>query len=226
MAALSTRKAFAAGCQQKGVARPVFVAAKPAARVGTCASRNAIVCQAAAVEAVSKADMLNKTYYPTGADAAAVTKPWYIIDAEGQTLGRLANLVATYIRGKNLATYTPSMDMGGYVIVINAEKVKVTGKKFTDKTYFSAVNGVPGSAKLESFKDLQKRLPERIIERAVRGMLPKGALGRDIRLHCKVYAGAKHPHEAQQPKDITKEMSREYRREQGKALLAELAKKA
>lgn len=152
-------------------------------------------------------DLFNKTYYPTSADAANVSKKWFIIDAEGQTLGRLATLAATYIRGKHLPTYHPAMDMGAYVVVINAEKVEVTGNKFNDKTYFRHVNGRPGSGTIETFRQLQQRIPERIIERAVKGMLPKGRLGRDIRLHLKVFKGTKHEHTAQQPVNITHEIN-------------------
>lgn len=163
-----------------------------------------VVCQAATEAApVYKGDLLNKTYYPTSEDSSNVTKQWYIIDATGQTLGRLACLAANYIRGKTSAAYSPSMDMGSYIIVINSEKVRVTGNKFNDKTYFRHVNGRPGSYTMEKFKDLQKRLPERIIEHAVKGMLPKGRLGRDIRIHLKAFRGSAHPHAAQQPKDIT-----------------------
>lgn len=166
------------------------------------------VCQAAAVEAPTfKGDLLNKSFYPTRGDAANLKKNWYIIDAEGKTLGRLATLAATYIRGKHEPTYSPSMDMGAYVVVINAEKVTVTGRKFTDKTYFRHTTGRPGSWKIETFEQLQRRLPERIIEKAVKGMLPKGRLGRDIRLHLKVYKGSEHPHVAQQPQDITSHIS-------------------
>ncbi|CAG9465870.1 unnamed protein product [Pedinophyceae sp. YPF-701] len=168
--------------------------------------------QVAARVAVEKLgrDTWNNTYYPKQADSANVTKPWYIIDAEGQTLGRLASLAARVIRGKHLATYHPAMDMGCTVVVINADKVQVTGNKYNDKTYFRHTQnkrsgaGRPGGWKLEAFKDLQERLPERIIESAVHGMLPKGRLGRSIRVqHLKVYKGAEHPHEAQQPTDIT-----------------------
>ncbi|KAG2486227.1 hypothetical protein HYH03_015052 [Edaphochlamys debaryana] len=209
------------------VARPVRVAAVSRTRPAFCApvtrSRTAstVVCQAATE---FKGDLLNKSYYPTSADAAAVNKRWYVIDAEGQTLGRLATLAATYIRGKHLPTYTPSMDMGAYVIVLNADKVTVSGKKSTKKTYFRHVTGRPGSWTSETFTELQARLPERIIERAVKGMLPKGAIGRNIKLHLKVYTGAKHEHEAQQPQDITKEISIKPKNGPGAAVLA--AKKA
>lgn len=191
--------------------RPVFVRHQS----------DALVCQATSSEVPTfKGDLLNKTYYPTSADSANVSKRWFIIDAEGKTLGRLACLAANYIRGKNQPTYTPSMDMGAYVVVINAEKVVVTGKKYNNKTYFRHVNGRPGSYKLETFKNLQQRLPERIIEHAVQGMLPKGRLGRDIRLHLKVFKGAKHDHQAQQPVDITKEIDIKPKDGPGKALLA------
>lgn len=183
------------------------LAARPAFQA-TQARRQPLSCRAAAVtDAVTDAspgtDLWNNTYYPTGPDAANVFKPWYIIDAEGQTLGRLATLAAMHIRGKHLPTYTPSVDMGGYVVVINADKVTVTGRKFDDKLYRRVNVGRPGSMKVETFKELQARIPERIIEKAVYGMLPKGRLGKDIRLHLKVFKGAAHPHEAQQPVDIT-----------------------
>lgn len=111
---------------------------------------------AAAAAPVFKGDLLNDSYYPTGADADNSNKKWYIIDAEGQTLGRLACLAATYVRGKHLPTYTPSMDMGAFVIVINAEKVKVTGNKAQQKTYFQHLNGRPGSYRIENFQTLQQ----------------------------------------------------------------------
>lgn len=153
-------------------------------------------------------DKWNTTYYPTGMDAANVYKKWVIIDAEGQTLGRLASLAANYIRGKNCVTYTPSMDMGAYVIVINAEKVDVTGNKELGKLYYRHTVGRPGSMKIETFRELRARIPERIIERAVKGMLPKGKLGNNLFRHLKVFKGAKHPHEAQQPADVTKEINK------------------
>lgn len=157
--------------------------------------------------AASGRDLLNRSYYPTSQDAASSNKRWYVIDAEGQTLGRLASLAATYVRGKGEATYTPSVDMGAFVVVVNADKVKVTGRKSEQKTYFRHVTGRPGSWQIETFDQLQQRLPERIVEKAVRGMLPKGPLGRRIRLHLKVYKGSEHPHAAQQPVDVTSEIS-------------------
>jgi large subunit ribosomal protein L13 len=153
-------------------------------------------------------DKWNDSFYPTGADAANVRKPWYIIDAEGQTLGRLANLAAFYIRGKNSPAYTPSVDMGAYVVVINADKVAVTGRKETDKLYHRHTVGRPGGWKIETLREVRARVPERIIEKAVKGMLPRGRLGDSLYTHLKVFKGAAHPHEAQQPVDITARISK------------------
>ncbi|KAL6553505.1 60S ribosomal protein L13 [Orobanche gracilis] len=146
-------------------------------------------------------DIWNKTWYPKAADHVNTDKPWYVVDATDKILGRLASTIAIYIRGKNLATYTPSVDMGAFVIVVNAEKVAVTGKKRTQKLY-RRHSGRPGGMKVETFDQLQKRIPERIIEHAVRGMLPKGRLGRSLFPHLKVYTGPDHPHEAQKPSEL------------------------
>lgn len=143
-------------------------------------------------------DIWNKTWYPKAADHISTKKTWYIVDATDKILGRMASAVAIHIRGKNLATYTPSVDMGAYVIVVNAEKVAVSGKKQTQKLY-KRHSGRPGGMKVETFDQLQKRIPTRIIEHAVRGMLPKGRLGRTLFTHLKVYEGPGHPHEAQNP---------------------------
>merc|ERR1712100_806648 len=155
-------------------------------------------------------DFLNNTYYPKLGDAAHNVKPWFIIDADGQIVGRLATLVASVIRGKMNPKYHPAMDMGDNVIVVNAEKVKVTGKKYWMKYYFRHTQnkrsgaGRIGSFKIEYFRDLKERFPVRIIENAVYGMLPKGRLGKSIRLkHLKVFKGSKHPHCSQNPNDIT-----------------------
>ncbi|KAL4451561.1 hypothetical protein ABPG75_007223 [Micractinium tetrahymenae] len=167
------------------------------------------VCAAAALEIKSLgADKWNDTYYPTAADAANVNKQWYVIDAEGQTLGRVASLAAFYIRGKHLPTYTPSMDMGAYVVIVNAEKVAVTGRKETDKFYFRHTNGRPGGGKMEALRDLRQRLPERILEKCVKGMLPKGRIASPLFNHLKVYKGSEHPHVAQRPVDITGRISK------------------
>ncbi|XP_058751804.1 large ribosomal subunit protein uL13c-like [Vicia villosa] len=146
-------------------------------------------------------DIWNTTWYPKASDHVNTEKTWYIVDAEDKILGRLASTIANYIRGKNLGTFTPSVDMGAFVIVINAEKVAVSGKKRTQKLY-RRHSGRPGGMTIETFDQLQKRIPERIIEHAVRGMLPKGRLGRTLFTRLKVYSGPDHPHEAQQPIDL------------------------
>ncbi len=127
-----------------------------------------------------------------------VEAKWYLIDADGQTLGRLASLIADILRGKNKPQYTPHIDTGDFVIVINAEKIKVSGKKATDKLYRSH-SGYPGGFKEISFKDLLAKSPEKVIEKAVRGMIPHNTLGESQYMKLKVYAGPNHPHEAQKP---------------------------
>lgn len=144
---------------------------------------------------------MNDTYLPP---VNTIERNWFVIDAEGQRLGRLASLVASILRGKNKPIYTPHMDTGDFVIIVNAEKVEVTGKKRTQKLY-RRHSGRPGGMKVETFAKLQARLPERIIEQAVKGMLPKNSLGRQLFTKLKVYAGPDHPHEAQKPQilDVT-----------------------
>ena len=127
-----------------------------------------------------------------------VTRKWYIIDANGATLGRLATEVANILRGKNKPQYTPHVDTGDFVIVINADKITVSGKKETDKLYRSH-SGYPGGFKEISFKAMMEKAPQRAIEKAVRGMLPHNTLGDTQFQKLKVYAGEKHPHEAQKP---------------------------
>lgn len=131
-----------------------------------------------------------------------------MIDAEGQTLGRVASLAAFYIRGKNNVAYSPSMNMGGYVVIVNAEKVAVTGRKEDNKMYFRHTIGRPGGGKMEALKDLRVRIPERILEKCVKGMLPKGRIASPLFQHLKVYKGTSHPHEAQRPLDITGRISK------------------
>ncbi len=128
-----------------------------------------------------------------------IEKDWYLADASGQTLGRFASRIATILRGKHKPTYTPHMDMGDYVIVINAAKIRITGEKEKDKKYFSH-SGYPGGSKFKSLHDLRIRHPERIIIHAVKGMLPHNRLGRKMLKNLKVYAGSDHPHSAQKPK--------------------------
>jgi len=136
-----------------------------------------------------------KTYLPKAAD---IEKKWYVVDAEGKTLGRLSTEVANVLRGKKKPYYTPNIDTGDYVIVINAEKIKVTGKKMDQKTYFRH-SGYVGHWSLTTLKDMLNKHPERVIEHAVKGMLPKGRLGRQMYTKLHVYAGPEHPHAAQQP---------------------------
>ena len=126
---------------------------------------------------------------------------WFIIDASGKTLGRMATEIAHRLRGKHKHEYAPHMDNGDYVVVINAEKVKVTGNKGTDKIYHSHT-GYPGGIKSISFDKLLEKAPERTIQSAVKGMLPKNPLGRQMFRKLKVYSGSEHPHVAQQPKTI------------------------
>ena len=135
------------------------------------------------------------------AKAHEVKRDWYIIDATDKVLGRVATEVARRLRGKHKAEYTPHVDTGDYIVIINAEKITVTGRKFDDKIYYRHT-GYPGGIKGVAFKDMQKRNPTRIIELAVKGMLPKNILGREMYRKLKVYAGDVHPHTAQQPKEL------------------------
>jgi len=141
---------------------------------------------------------MNKTYVPT---QDSLEHKWYVVDAADQRLGRLATEVATHLRGKHKPTYTPSMDTGDFVIVINAEKIAVTGKKRSQKIY-RRHSGRPGGMKTETFAKLQARLPERIVEEAIRGMLPHTSLGRQLFTKLKVSAGPNHPHAAQKPEEL------------------------
>ena len=126
---------------------------------------------------------------------------WFVVDAEGQKLGRLSTTVAQVLRGKHKASYTPYLDMGDYVVIINAEKIEVSGKKETQKLY-RRHSGYPGGLTTETLNALRSRIPERIIEKAVKGMLPKGPLGRNLYKKLKVYKGDTHPHLAQQPQKL------------------------
>ena len=136
------------------------------------------------------------------ASASSIDRKWYVVDATGYTLGRLASEVAKVLRGKNKPTYTPSMDTGDYVIVVNAEKVKVTGKKLDQKVYYRHSEYV-GSLKETTLREMLNKHPERVIESAVKGMLPKGPLGREMYTKLFVYAGPDHKHEAQKPEALT-----------------------
>lgn len=139
-----------------------------------------------------------KTY---SAKPHEVAQNWLLIDAEGQTLGRMASAIAIRLRGKHKAEYTPHVDTGDYVVVINADKVTVTGNKSKEKMYHSH-SGYPGGLKSISFDKLQERTPEKVIKLAVKGMLPRTPLGRAMFKKLKVYSGTEHPHAAQQPQAV------------------------
>ncbi len=138
----------------------------------------------------------------TSIRAEEITRDWYLVDADNQTLGRLASRVAQILRGKNKPYFTPHMDMGDFVIIINAEKVKVTGNKEADKTYFRH-SGYPGGITEVNLKSVRQKHPKKIITNAVKGMLPHNRLGRKLLKHLKIYATEVHPHAAQQPQAIT-----------------------
>ncbi len=137
-----------------------------------------------------------KTYTPKPSE---IKREWYLVDAEGKTLGRLASEIAKILRGKHKPIYTPHLDCGDYVIVINADKIKVTGRKLDQKIYYRH-SGYLGGLKSIKLRDQLQKHPERVLEAAVRGMLPKNRLGRKMFKKLKVYAGDSHPHQAQQPK--------------------------
>lgn len=139
-----------------------------------------------------------KTYY---AKPGEVELEWLLVDAEDMVLGRLATQVAQILKGKTKPTYTPHVDVGDFVIVINAEKIRLTGNKADQKNYYSH-SGYQGGLKETSFKDMLAKHPERVIEKAVKGMLPKNTLGRAMGMKLKVYAGSEHPHAAQNPRKI------------------------
>jgi large subunit ribosomal protein L13 len=144
--------------------------------------------------------MERRTWSPKLADTLT-GKHWYIVDAEGQTLGRLASVIAATLRGKTKPTFAPHMDMGDYVIVINAEKIAVTGKKEIQKEYFRH-SGYPGGLSRRNLKEVRAAHPERIIQGAVRGMLPKNVLGEQQLRKLKVYVGPEHPHAQQKPESL------------------------
>ena len=138
------------------------------------------------------------SYKTVSANKATANKKWLVVDAEGQTVGRLASKVAKIIRGKHKTNFTPHADCGDNVIVINAEKVSFSGTKLVDKEYV-CYTGYPGGQRITTAQDMLKKHPERLIEKAVKGMLPKSKLGRQLYTNLKVYTGTEHKHEAQQP---------------------------
>lgn len=133
------------------------------------------------------------------AKSTSIKKNWYVVNADGKILGRFAANIARFLRGKHKVEYTPHVDIGDYLIIINAKKICVTGNKFTNKIYYHHT-GYPGGIKKLTFKEMFSRNPERIIENAVRGMLPKSSLGREMYRKMKIYSGNEHKHEAQNPK--------------------------
>jgi large subunit ribosomal protein L13 len=139
-----------------------------------------------------------KTYVPRKGE---IERAWYVVDADGRVLGRLATDIARVLRGKHKPTFTPNDDVGDFVIVVNAEKVAFTGKKLTDKRYYRH-SGYPGGLREISLQTMLEKHPERVIEQAVRGMLPRNRLGDDLFRKLKVYRGPDHPHGAQQPRDL------------------------
>lgn len=141
------------------------------------------------------------SYKTISANNDTVVKNWYVVDAENQVLGRLASKVAFILRGKHKTNFTPHVDCGDNVIIINAEKITLTGKKLTDKVYVRHT-GYPGGQRFATPQELLAKKPESVIEKAVKGMLPKNRLGAEIYRNLYVYAGSQHPHEAQQPKSL------------------------
>lgn len=141
---------------------------------------------------------MNKTSIP---QIDSIERQWYLVDAENQTLGRLATEVAAVLCGKNNPNFTPHLDTGDFVVVVNADKIRVTGNKSTQKLY-RRHSGRPGGMKTETFEALQERIPERIVEKAIKGMLPHNALGRQMYRKLKVYKGSEHPHSAQKPQTL------------------------
>ena len=141
---------------------------------------------------------MNQTSLP---QIASLERQWYLVDAENKTLGRLATEVAAVLRGKNNPNFTPHLDTGDFVVVVNAEKIRVSGNKPSQKLY-RRHSGRPGGMKTETFEALQDRIPERIVEKAIKGMLPHNALGRQMFRKLKVYKGSEHPHSAQKPQPL------------------------
>ena len=154
-----------------------------------------------ALECLEKVMDVN-SFKTHSAKPADVERAWYVVDAENQVVGRLASRVATILRGKHKPSYTPHVDCGDFVVIINADKVRFTGKKETDKQYFR-YTGYPGGERFRSPADMRARRPDFILRNAVKGMLPKGTLGRQMLRKLKIHAGPDHPHEAQQPQELT-----------------------
>jgi large subunit ribosomal protein L13 len=180
------------------------IAPVPAPHAVVPATAAARACRIAMEEGVASLPptAAQKTWFPKSADTAKSAKKWFVVDAEGLRLGRMSSEVAKILLGKNKATYTPGADVGDAVVIVNAEKIIVTGNKRKDKLY-RRHSGRPGGMKIESFEELQARVPERIVEKAIVGMLPKNSHGRELFRNLKVYAGPEHPHDAQSPEPLT-----------------------
>lgn len=144
-----------------------------------------------------KQEKITRFVKPEDAD-----RKWFVVDAQDQVLGRLASQIARVIRGKHKAVFTPNMDTGDFVVVINADKIKITGKRELQKEYFSH-SGYPGGVRIRSYSELMQKNPELVIQKAVKGMLPKTRLGRQLIKKLKVYAGTDHPHAAQKPEPLS-----------------------
>lgn len=147
-----------------------------------------------------------KSYMPSG---ASIERKWYVVDAEGQTLGRLATAVASILRGKNKPTFTPFIDTGDYVIIVNASKIKVTGKKMSEKIYYNH-SDFPGGLRETTLKEMLEKKPEEVVRLAVKGMLPKAALGREMIKKLHVYAGPEHEQQAQKPEVLVIDTKKKY----------------
>jgi large subunit ribosomal protein L13 len=204
---MQPRPEYPGGLVNRDIAGSGLVVVAALAVVGYVASRQGEEARAPAVlmeEGVASAVPTagNKTWFPKSADTAVSAKKWYVVDADGLRLGRMASEVSKILMGKDKATFTPGADVCDAVIIVNAEKVNVTGNKKKDKLY-RRHSGRPGGMKIESFEELNKRIPERIVEKAVVGMLPKNSHGRNLFRHLKVYKGTAHPHDAQQPEILT-----------------------
>lgn len=140
-----------------------------------------------------------QTYHTWSPKASEIQREWLVVDAEGQILGRIATQIASLLRGKHKPTFTPHVDNGDFVVVVNADKIEVTGKRAEQKMYYR-YSGYPGGLKAIKYRDLHQRFPDRILKFAVKGMLPKNRLGRKLLKKLHIYAGPRHPHDAQQPK--------------------------
>jgi len=187
-------------CSACGAVAYVLPASMPVAERPTCAA--AAIRMEEGIPTMPLMMPKQKSWMPKAEDRAKANKKWYIVDADGLRLGRMSSEIAKILLGKHKPTFTPGADVGDMVIVVNAEKVTVTGNKRYDK-FYRRHSGRPGGMKIETFDELQQRIPERIVEKAVKGMLPKNSHGRELFRHLKVYKGGEHPHDAQTPEPLT-----------------------